>query len=222
VGTDQRFYTVPLPDGTQAEFVSVTTALGVLDSRRLNTWRLSHTKEEAEAILADTGDVGSQTHAIIERIIKGEIISKDEWDALDERVRNCIRAWRRWQMRVNFKPRHAELMVYSLEHGFAGTLDSAGTTKPKRPGIQDYKTGNSVFIETAFPQIVAYKHAYLEMFPKRKVEDLIVVRLDKVTGIPEPLVVPPEEEDTHWRFFLAALNMFRMKQEQARIKGGNQ
>lgn len=216
MGTDDRYYAIKLPDGSTAQFPSVMTVLSVLDRRALNNWRASLGKEDADAIANEAADIGSQTHRLIERIIKGGRIEQAAWVGLDMRVQNALRAWWRWKQEVNFKAKHSEMTVYSLKYGYAGTLDAAGTVKPRCPVICDWKTSTAIYEDSNFPQLCAYKMAYLEMFPKRKVTDLYVVRLDKNTGIPEPRAV--DEHDYWWRFFLAALNLFKIKQEKRRNK----
>ncbi len=204
-----RYYSIKLPDGNTVSLPSVTSILSVIDSRALTNWKVKVGQEEVDRISQDTSGIGSQGHSLIQRISSGGIIGKAEWDALDERVRNGVRAAVRWQRQVGFIPKHTEMVVYSLEFGYAGMLDVVGTRKPRIPSIADYKLARQIYKEGAFAQLVAYKHAYLEMFPKRRIDELWAVRLDKLTGIPDPQLV--KNEELFWQIFLSALTIFKSR-----------
>ena len=205
--TDDGYYTIHLPDGSVVELPRVTRILDVIDARGLNEWRVNKGREESDAISLDARDIGSQVHSLVERISKGGSIGKPEWELFDERVRNGVRAWVRWRDKVGFIPKHTEMVVYSLKHGFAGTLDTVGTISPKVAMLADYKTSGALYHETNDAQVVAYDMAYSEMFPRRKPRELYLVRLDKETGIPEPYRI--ENRKLPWETFLAAFTIFR-------------
>ena len=210
------FYSIPTRKGV-VQLPSVSTILSVIDARGLNEWRVDKGREVSDAISEESRGVGSKGHALIERISNGGSIAKPEWESLDERVRNGLRAWVRWRDQVGFIPKHTEMVVYSLKYGYAGTVDAIGTIRPKISILADYKFAGALYHETNDAQVVAYDMAYTEMFPKRKARELYLVRLDKETGIPEPYKI--ENRKLPWETFLAAKTIF---DNRIKVKlGGN-
>jgi len=201
-----RYYRIELAGGRTVDLPSVTSILSVIDARGLTEWRVDKGREESKAISSEARDIGDEGHSLVRRISNGGSIARPEWESLDGRVCNGVRAWVRWRDQVGFIPKHTEMVVYSLKYGYAGTLDTVGTISPKVPILADYKFARALYHETNDAQVVAYDTAYAEMFPKRKPRELYFVRLDKETGIPEPYKI--ENRKLPWETFLAALTIF--------------
>lgn len=212
-----RYYKIQLADGRTIDLPSVTSVLSVIDARGLNEWRVDKGREASEAISLEARGIGSEVHGLIQRISNHGNIKLDEWQQLDERVRNGLRAWWRWKAAVGLMPKHTEMVVYSLKYGYAGTVDMVGTIRPKIAILADYKTSGTLYHEVNDAQVVAYDMAYSEMFPRRKSRELYLVRLDKETGIPESHRI--ENRKLPWETFLAALTIFN---NRIKVKlGGN-
>lgn len=126
-----------------------------------HSWLLSRSKEEAERILATTGEEGARTHDAIRDLLAGvrvdeekkywnetekrfQILTGDEWD-------NLV-SWAAWV--EQFEPRTiaAEFSVYCSEKGQeqAGTLDWLGTINyagSRLVVLLDWKTGSKIHFE---------------------------------------------------------------------------
>lgn len=140
----------------------------------------------------DAREIGTLIHDMIKRINDGERISEDEWFGTREPIRQGVRAYLRWKYSVGYNPRENEIIVYSLKNGYAGTIDSIGTIK-QHVVIIDYKTG-VLDKDYVSMQLTLYFMAYREMFPRRKVNRLICLQLDKTTGrYSDYLEVLPDE-----------------------------
>lgn len=124
-------------------------------------------------------NIGEQAHKCIFRILQGERISHSEWQNLSELIRNCLRAFMRWWMYSKFHHRDSEMIIYSITHGYAGTVDAYGTIK-QHPVLIDWKSG---LINTGSRlQLGAYYLAFKEIYPRRMIRDGRLVYLDKKTG----------------------------------------
>jgi hypothetical protein len=125
-------------------------------------------------------DIGNQVHDIIKEINRGKTYSKAEWEPVPEPVKQSVRAYIRWQKATGYISKESEYMVFSVKHGYAGTVDDLGLIKGYA-AICDWKSGFMDPTAVAL-QICAYYQAFLEMNPKRVLNDLRGVHLDKKTG----------------------------------------
>jgi len=125
-------------------------------------------------------DIGNQVHDIIKEINRGKTYSKKEWEPVPEPVKQSVRAYIRWQKATGYISKESEYTVFSAKHGYAGTVDDLGLIKGYA-AICDWKSGFMDPTAVAL-QLVAYFMAYLEMNPKRVLNDLRGVHLDKKTG----------------------------------------
>jgi hypothetical protein len=217
-----RFYKVPnwvlqqagrdtIADWIRGETVwlpSVSTILEIYRRPGLMEWYGAKGLEEAERIRDDTAEIGTIAHALIERINLGGKVDKPEWDTLDERVRQAVRAYLRWKMESKFHPLESELTVYSLKYGYAGTIDAVGYFSGTA-GIADWKATRSWWKINNL-QLAAYRQAYHETFPARpNIDELRCIRFDKDTGIPEEHRLSIPEADEAFQCFLGFLRAWR-------------
>ena len=185
---------------------AVSTILDVYQAPSLRVWYGKMGIAEAERIKNETATWGTHAHALIERIIGGEKIQTDEWNALPEKVRQCLRAWIRWYQIADFHPAKSEMAVYSLKYGYAGTLDATGYFG-KIWGIADWKTSSSehFFSRTNWLQIAAYYNAYHEMFPDQpRVKTIRLVSLNRETGNFKEHPYTPKQARTAFYHFIYA------------------
>ena len=207
-----RFYRVPnwlleqrgLQTDREVWLPSVSTILEIYHRPGLMYWYGKMGLEEALRIRDDTGNVGTQVHALIERIIEGERIFDPEWLPLDNRVKQGVRAYVRWIQEQEFRPEQSEQTVYSLTYRYAGTLDAIGTFGPKRiPGLADWKT-SARFWKINNLQLAAYRVAYHEMYEEApRLREIHCARFDRGTGIPEDHPLSLREARTAFYCFLA-------------------
>ena len=143
--------------------------------------------------------VGTRGHAIVERIIKGEVISTKEWEHTHPEVKQAARAFVRFTQMSKFIPVQAEVMVYSLEFGYAGTLDVLGKYR-RRDSIGDFKTGDADIEATAM-KLAAYDHAYFEMNPGIKPGATWHIKIDRKTGVPTWIQYQRKEVEKYFEMF---------------------
>lgn len=162
-----RAYSFTLPNGQSASFISVTSIISGYSGARFI--------RSTEAM-----EIGNQVHDIVKEINRGKTYSKKEWSPVPEPVKQSVRAYIRWQKHTGYISKESEYTVFSVEHGYAGTIDDLGLIKGYA-AICDWKSGFMDPLAVAL-QIVAYYVAYLEMNPKRVLNDLRGVQLNKETG----------------------------------------
>ncbi|KKL46413.1 hypothetical protein LCGC14_2345790, partial [marine sediment metagenome] len=105
----------------------------------------------------DAADIGTETHGIIESILDGG--KPDVPDVLTQVIESFKAFW----SQANLEIIDAEVMVYSAEHRYAGTIDFVASNKTTgQRWILDWKTSNGLYKETTL-QLAAYGHAYDEM-----------------------------------------------------------
>lgn len=207
----QRFYRVPDEIAEAHRLTSpvwlpaVSTILDVYQAPSLRTWYGKVGLDEAERIKFATAQIGTDAHGIIERIINGEKVLAPEWNALDKRIQQCVRAWLRWYQVVKFKPLQSEQAVYSLKYGYAGTLDAIGYVKQDFC-LADWKTSDSFFFpRTNLLQLGAYYQAYLEMHPDRpRFKTIRCVVLGRSSGDYKEHTMTPKQARVAFQHFVYA------------------
>lgn len=133
-------------------------------------------RKAAERELSKAAEIGSQTHALIEwslRTSLGQIAARP---ATTPPAEWAFMAYQDWAKSVNLEPIFIEQTVWSLTHGYAGTLDLLAKVNGETVLI-DFKTSKSIYAEYDL-QSVAYQHALIEMGHQAPSAGLIV-RLPK-------------------------------------------
>lgn len=144
-----------------------------------------------QKLLAKAGEIGTQVHAMAEwhfRKTLGQKVGPEP--TLEPKAQWAFMALQDWAASVSFRPLLIEQTVYSLNHGYAGTMDLLAEVNGQ-PMLIDFKTGKAIYAES-FLQNVAYQIALIEMGHATPAGGLIV-RLPKVETDPEFEVaeVPP-------------------------------
>lgn len=233
-------YEIKLNNGTEAEFISVTSVLKLLDkSDALIPWALNQCESKFNHLLSDhieghmliedveeyfksskyaykevseeALDIGSQVHDIIEQYIKQ---GKDAIGDLKDEVAAGFYAFLEWEEENIEEWVSSEESVYSLRFGYAGTLDARAKFKDGRLMTVDFKTSKRIYDEYAM-QIAAYDYAVEEM-TGIKSDGVGVLRLDKETGIPEWKDFTKKRERSLHSFL--ALLQFYYLQKDRRLK----
>jgi hypothetical protein len=172
-----RYYTI---DGKKVP--SVTSILSVLNKPQLVSWAerltrdyikqellafrhtdslkdldldnmLAKSSAEHDRVRNAAADQGIAVHTSIASYIgeKSNVAHNDP----------IIVAFRKWQGAAQFEPIASERLVFSREHGYAGTADLIGATRG-RLALFDIKTGRGVYPEYQL-QLAAYAVAWGEM-----------------------------------------------------------
>ena len=173
-----RYYTI---DGKS--YPSVTSILDVLNKPQLVNWAVRLTREyikqqlfalrhadslkdlnvedllvksalEHDRVRNSAADHGTDIH----RRIAAHVGDKYPHIALNDPIVTTFRAW---QDEVQFVPIASEKLMFSREHGYAGTADLIGTLNG-RLALLDIKTGRGVYPEYKL-QLAAYAVAWGEM-----------------------------------------------------------
>ena len=212
---------------------AVSTILDVYQPAWLREWYGRKGIEEAERIKNETSGWGTQTHQLVKYIIQGNKV--ETWEGIPEPVRNGLRAWVRWNIKSRFQPVATELAVYSLKHGYAGTLDAAGIMYGL-PGIADWKTSYRGDVDLLdWLQVAAYWQALRETSPSIiKPKEGRLVILNRQTGDFTEYRKPAKEIREAFNCFRAAYRVWRyvkaptdtylrdqaLKLEESEEKGG--
>lgn len=219
-----RFYVVPPwvleqagKDPNQTVWLpAVSTGLDIYQASSLRSWYGRVGLQEAERVKNQAGTWGSQAHSLIDYLSRGGKI--ETWDGIDEPVRNSLRAWVRWTIQAKFKPIHAEMIVYSLKWGYAGTLDTVGTFD-RDLGIADYKTGKGFLSPLGLLQLAAYDRAFHETYPNHpRIKEARLVGLNRETGDFIERRRTRKELAVDFRYWLAALKLWRYIKADADIE----
>jgi hypothetical protein len=180
-------------------------------------------KEELDAA-AETGHIA---HDWIEQYIKALLSGADDRRLellaklpLDERAANACIAAGEWMSDHNVRWIATERRAFSLEHGYAGTMDglalvdSCGNsaccphTFKDRFTLVDWKTSNYLYLEYLL-QTAAYQHAHQEETGQH-IEDRWIIRLGKEDAEFDPWHMEGDELFAQdFRAFLNALALYR-------------
>lgn len=123
-------------------------------------------------------DIGTIIHKWIAQWIAGKGKKKVEIPK-DEKIRNGILAFMKFQDEHKVKWLESERIVYSKEHNYAGILDAVGKIG-KDTVLIDFKSSNGLYPEFAF-QAAGYQIAYEEEM-KKKLDYKMILGFGKETG----------------------------------------
>ncbi len=185
------------------KLVSVTTVLGIIHKYPLLLWYGKLGVEGAKKESRKAMTIGSNVHSAIENYIKGK--PTPNWNEGTARA-NAFGAFLSWLEDNDVEFVETELEVYSLEYGFAGTLD-VGAIVNGENAIIDFKCSKGIYQEVEL-QLQAYCKAKIEMGYEPPTV-LYCVRLDKVTGKYQVKKYKPSTEV--FDVFLAAKKLWMWK-----------
>lgn len=182
-------------------YPSVTTVLSIIRKPQLERWRGEIGNENADFIMEEAGELGSEVHRIAEAVSRN--IS---WKTDDPDIHTMGRALNEWFCENVEKVYATEHFVFNSLYRYAGRLDLIATIKgDPLPSVIDFKTGG-VWPE-AYLQLAAYKKACetcgLETWRR------IVIHIDKHNPGNITAKDAQHDIDTDWRMFLYALELFR-------------
>lgn len=111
----------------------------------------------------DAGDRGTAVHEALEAVVRGKPLP-DTLQTEDEL--DCAIAAEAFLEQFVGRYLASELTVYSMKHGYAGTLDLWCTDKSGVPWIIDFKTSGAIYAEHAIQQ-AAYHNAEYAVVQKK-------------------------------------------------------
>jgi hypothetical protein len=229
----KRWYDTPV-----GKLPSATTVLKCLAKPALIGWAAKTTAEHMRGVLADIGsgkiatksltereidrlvkeakaahrktsteamDLGSAMHAWIEIFYNMKLAKNFEpVPALAPEIQKAIDAFLVWTNANDVRPICVEERIWSSAR-FAGTLDLYAEVKGV-PTLIDFKSSTGHWEENVM-QLGAYDLAFRER-TGNKVDGYMVVRLDKLTGVPDPKAYSREDVELGCKRFLAVLEYF--------------
>lgn len=133
-----------------------------------------HGKDAHKYNLAAAGGAGTLVHNWVERYIKRENPDMPESKELQKSVNKFLK----WTEEFSVEFLASEVKIYSVKHGYAGTLDFICKINGKLY-IGDLKTSNGMYHTTMGAQVAAYKMAREEEFENEKYAGCIVLRVSK-------------------------------------------
>ncbi len=169
-----------------------------------------HSEKKKEA-----ADIGSQVHAYAESLALAQIAGQEAPslpEDVDERVTAGINAFLNWFVSNHVKFVHAENVIYSKRHGYAGKFDSIAEVNGKKVLI-DYKTSKGIYSEMQY-QVAAYRMAYEEEYGK--LDGAIILHFDKETGNCTPKEISEDNYPKDASAFLACLQLKKREKELAK------
>lgn len=200
-----RFYTI-----NGKEYPSVTTILSVISKPGLTNWKVKLGKEESEKISGEAADIGSSVHKAIECYNKGKAFPMPADKEQQQIIRRAVRDYKKWVRETRFQPLESELVVYSNQYQYAGTLDCVGSIGNSL-AVCDYKTSKGIWPEHKL-QLAAYGHAYWEMTGELPYK-LWILRFSKVTNQKSQFKEIAESPHDLFAIFLDALGLWRYLNE---------
>ena len=199
---------------------------------------LTLAKKADEEALTEAGDIGTEAHDWIERLIKTILSGNEEKRhehlahlPTDPRAGNAAIAACGWMYAHNVRWICTERKCFSKKHGYCGTMDGLAyvdscddprccpTPFKNRRSVIDWKTSNALRVGYMW-QAAAYRAAYVEEMGET-IEDTWILRLDKETAEFDPWHFEGEElfqED--FKGFLLALETHRaVERAEDRVSG---
>jgi hypothetical protein len=140
------------------------------------------------------GDAGSAIHDLIEKHLRGEPHDAPS----DEIINKGFGAFLKWREQSDVEILEVERLIYSEQYFYCGKTDILGSRNGKFL-IGDFKTGNSAGYEKEWYQLAGYAVA-IEEETEDKIEEGLIVHIDKKTGRFTEYVIPLDDDMKHaWK-----------------------
>lgn len=206
---DERFYQKVVDESVFYQ-PSVTYILGCAYPAEfgLIEWRGDVGNKRAEEILSETSDDGKFVHSCIEELLKGNSITSDSIrsDRSPKRslkILRCLKSFLDWFEKYKPKTIKTESIVWSDEHGFAGTMDYLCEIDGKTYLI-DWKTSKSIR-DSHKVQVCAYGLA-------EKTDYVAILQLGNTTKARYSFkVLEDDERNCYTEEFHATNRLFKTK-----------
>ena len=138
----------------------------------LLNWFKNNTPEDIEATSNAAKKKGTAVHDACEQLLNGIEIRLADYPVESKKLIARFYDWYKLYQPKNYQ---TEQTVASVSNKFAGTLDFIGELNGKKVLI-DFKTNKSAVYFSNKLQIMAYKHAYEEMY-EEKIDECYILRL---------------------------------------------
>lgn len=188
------------PDGRK--YVRVSRVLSIIADKGIQRWREIVGTEEADRRKREAADWGTEVHDITTKMDLGE------WPEIPERSLFMVMRYVEWRDKYVTRVISTEKPYYSVEHGFAGTIDLIATLKNSiLPSIIDKKTGG--INKKAFTLQVAGAYKLLATENGIETAQPLILPLDKKVQDAGALEVIPLNEEGAQEAWLNVLGLYR-------------
>jgi hypothetical protein len=163
--------------------------------------------------LAESAKPGTLTHSFIEGHIKGEKVDTSDFTENQiELAKNSYFAFIEWEKAMKPKYLGTEIQLVSEKYRFGGTADMIGEIGGELV-LADWKTSKGIYPEMTI-QIAAYKIAYEEMNPGKKVHHGGILRLDRETSAYDYHDISSKKMEWGWEVFQHCLALYALKKKK--------
>lgn len=200
-----------LADGTQVK--GVTTIIGThlgWNKSALIAWarKLAFAGIDPFKVRDQAADIGTITHYLIERHLKGVEPDLSEYSPADvDKAETGFLAYLEWAKSHELKTIDIEVQLVSEKYRYGGTLDWRGYIDGHL-AIMDYKTGTGVYDESKI-QAAAYKQLWIENNNVSEDPGFWLLHLNKEDGTFAPYHWG--DLSNYWEIFKCLLRIDQLK-----------
>ena len=168
---------------------------------------------DPDKIKNEAAKPGTLTHSFIEGHIKGEKVDTSDFTENQiELAKNSYFAFVEWEKAMKPKYLGTEIQLVSEKYRFGGTADMIGEIGGELV-LADWKTSKGIYPEMTI-QIAAYKIAYEEMNPGKKVHHGGILRLDRETSAYDYHDISSKKMEWGWEVFQHCLALYALKKKK--------
>ncbi len=195
----------------------VTTVINELgwNKNMLIAWsrREALAGNDPDKIKTESAKPGTLTHSFIEGHIKGEKVDTSDFTENQiELAKNSYFAFVEWEKAMKPKYLGTEIQLVSEKYRFGGTADMIGEIGGELV-LCDWKSSKGIYPEMTI-QIAAYKIAYEEMNPGKKVHHGGILRLDRETSAYDYHDISSKKMEWGWDVFQHCLALYALKKKK--------
>ena len=195
----------------------VTTVINELgwNKNMLIAWsrREALAGNDPDKIKNEAARPGTLMHSFIEGHIKGEKVDTvDFTENQIELAKNSYFAFVEWEKAMKPKYLGTEIQLVSEKYRFGGTADMVGEIGGELV-LADWKTSKGIYPEMTI-QVAAYKIAYEEMNPGKKVHHGGILRLDRETSAYDYHDISSKKMEWGWEVFQHCLALYALKKKK--------
>ena len=170
-------------------------------------------KLHPDKVRDEAGYLGTEIHDAIHAEISGspfeftppEDISEKDLSKWYRQADTALQSYRMWREDSTVEPIWTERTVWSLEYGYAGSVDLVGVDDG-RLVVLDWKTGRGIYNEAGL-QVAAYAHAIKELTGQAVSEGRVIHINKEKPGWSEHVV---KDLNRSFNGFLSALNIWKL------------
>jgi hypothetical protein len=156
-------------------------------------------KHRPHGIKTEAADIGTRVHAYLDAFVKGKQRPVESAD-----MKPCLDAFFKWWRASDIEILLGDTKVASLQYHYGGSLDWLGRDRDGKIVLGDFKTAKGMRPAEFEFQLGGYNRALSETYNITS-DRAVIVRLDKITGMPEIHEVP--DLDDAFTGFLWARNL---------------